>query len=400
MSLRGWIGAVLSRAGESGLFAAGGRRRVRRAGSVGVVLALCSASAWAAAGSGWSIEAGLSPPPVPRPFAEFLAVSCVSRTVCVAVGDSGQQPLVERWDGSKWSIQPSPNVAGGALSGVSCASSKACIAVGSLFGAGATSTLVERWNGSSWSILPTPESTSSLRGVSCTSARACVAVGTQSLDRFPSAKTLVERWNGGTWSIERTPKPTRRGPSSLFGVSCITSSACTAVGVFTICQPVCNSSPLVERWNGLRWSIQRAWAGRFAILLTGVSCTSTMACMAVGWCCAALMRPQAERWNGKTWSPEPTPTNRDSLLSSVSCASASACIAVGTYPRTMYGPSSQFPLVERWNGLRWSIQQTPSAYGAGLNGVSCTSETACTAVGAVDVPIWPLAERYSRPRHR
>jgi hypothetical protein len=337
MSLQGWIGWVLSRAGESGLFAAGGRRRVRRVGSVGVVLALCSASAWAAAGSGWSIEAGLSPPPLPRPFAEFLAVSCVSRTFCVAVGDSDQQPLVEDWNGSNWSIQPTPNVVGRrALSAVSCASSKACIAVGSLARAGGASfTLVERWHGSSWSILPTPElSGSSLRGVSCTSARACVAVGTQGLDRFPFSKALVEGWNGRTWSIERTPRPARGATSFLSSVSCITASACTAVGSFFPCGP-CSSSPLIERWNGLRWSIQRAWGGRFYILLTGVSCPSATACMAVGSCCAALERPQAERWDGKRWSPEPTPTNRESLLSSVSCASASACIAVGTYPRTM-----------------------------------------------------------------
>jgi hypothetical protein len=40
-------------------------------------------------------------------------------------------------------------------------------------------------------------------------------------------------------------------------------------------------------------------------------------------------------------------------------------------------------LAEHWDGKRWTIQPTPSLSGnATLLGVSCTSATACTAVGA------------------
>jgi hypothetical protein len=65
-----------------------------------------------------------------------------------------------------------------------------------------------------------------------------------------------------------------------------------------------------------------------------------------------------------------------SFLAGVSCSSASACLAVGF----AYGPR---PLGERWNGKRWSVEQIPGPVSAGLAGVSCVSETACTAVGVI-----------------
>jgi hypothetical protein len=41
-------------------------------------------------------------------------------------------------------------------------------------------------------------------------------------------------------------------------------------------------------------------------------------------------------------------------------------------------------VTERWNGKRWAIRPIPlpaGAIGGGLDGVSCASATACTAVG-------------------
>ncbi|MBV9535848.1 MAG: hypothetical protein JO321_10605 [Solirubrobacterales bacterium] len=93
--------------------------------------------------------------------------------------------LVERWNGTKWAIQKTPKPAGAfarALIGVSCTSARACTAVGDYGNsAGTDVTLVERWNGTKWAIQKTPNPVgaieSSLEGVSCTSARACTAVG-------------------------------------------------------------------------------------------------------------------------------------------------------------------------------------------------------------------------------
>jgi hypothetical protein len=67
-------------------------------------------------------------------------------------------------------------------------------------------------------------------------------------------------------------------------------------------------------------------------------------------------------------------------LSDVSCTSATACSAVGNYFSSSH---VTLPLAEGWNGTSWSIQATPvpgSAPGE-LNGVACIS-SGCTAAGA------------------
>lgn len=62
----------------------------------------------------------------------------------------------------------------------------------------------------------------------------------------------------------------------------------------------------------------------------------------------------------------------------MSCTSASACTAVGDYSNS----ATRVTLAERWNGTTWSIQHTPNPPQGGiLNGVSCPSASACTAVG-------------------
>src|SRR5207245_8482353 len=108
----------------------------------------------------------------------------------------------EAWNGSAWSVQPTPSPVGALtseLAGTSCISSTSCEAVGlHLTAAGAEVTLAEVWNGTSWSVQPTPNPSgalgSSLSAVSCASATACIAVG--SYFTSTSRDTLAEVWNG------------------------------------------------------------------------------------------------------------------------------------------------------------------------------------------------------------
>lgn len=121
-----------------------------------------------------------------------------------------------------------------------------------------------------------------------------------------------------------------------------------------------------------------------------VSCPVRQACVAVGTTLRGKgTAPQtllAERWNGRTWSvtyPALPAGANGGELTGVSCTSASACTAVGAF-FTSTGPGN--PLAERWNGHRWAIQHTPSS-GRGaipFAGVSCVSATSCTAVGFYD----------------
>src|SRR5436305_1135547 len=104
-----------------------------------------------AADPAWSVQAVPAPS---SPNGQLVAVSCVSSTVCVAVGSyvnsaNVRVPLAESWDGASWSVQPTPSPDGGTeveLDGVSCTSASDCTAVGSYDDAGGTQvTLAERW---------------------------------------------------------------------------------------------------------------------------------------------------------------------------------------------------------------------------------------------------------------
>lgn len=177
----------------------------------------------------------------------MLAVSCASATSCTTVGTVVHKPFAERWNGSEWSsITPSNPIGAteASLEGLSCTSSTACMAVGHFHeSTGKDKSLAESWNGSAWSELATPapeeaEGGTDLYGVSCLSSTSCFAVGRRINKekesggiKVPSEeRTVAETWNGSAWSLQTTPNPETNHWSAFSGVSCISSIACTAVG--------------------------------------------------------------------------------------------------------------------------------------------------------------------------
>jgi hypothetical protein len=304
--------------------------------------------------------------------------------------------------GSSWKLQPiqSSKIGQARLAAISCGAVTTCMAVGTerakSFG------FAELWNGSAWKPAviaePSGANLSGLQGVSCLSASACTVVG-YSFNTSGNEFTLAERWNGSHWSIESTPSPGVYGPQ-LFAVSCPTSTSCTAVGSY---QAVVSGpqQTLVEHWNGTAWSVQTSpnVSGSTFNLLTGVACTSASSCIAVGYSedGSGSEHMLAEGWNGTVWSIESTPYSSgltEGNFNGVSCTSATACTAVGNETSN----TELVTLVERWNGQAWAIQSSPSGYVGELEGVSCTSATACTATGMyepVNGPFITLAERWN-----
>jgi hypothetical protein len=196
------------------------------------------------------------------------------------------------------------------------------------------------------------------------------------------------------WAIQAAPAVPGLTSGQLSAVSCTSRTVCTAVGSYTNKANI--ALPLVERWNGSTWRIQRTPhpAGAKATSFSGVSCTSRTACTAVGGYTnkANIALPLAERWNGSAWriqrASHPAGA-RSASLSGVWCTSRTGCVAVGSYTNKV---NSELALAERWNGANWSIQRTPHPAGAkraSLSGVSCTSRTACTAVGGFGKPFDP-----------
>lgn len=393
------VGGVARAGGLSGI-SCPSARACTAVGSTSGSLTL--AQHWA--GSRWSVQ---DTPNGSHPATGQLnAVSCNSPTACTAVGSylstAGELPLVERWDGSSWAIQASAKVSPGAtrLVGVSCASLTMCIAVGWDAFSPARA-VVEAWDGTSWTIQPTPTPSGGadgtfLTGVSCTSPEACTAVG--STGRTGNTP-LVERWDGNAWTIQSAPEPANSG-AHLNAVSCTSPTDCTAVGGFTNGgPPPFIDRPLVESWDGSSWTIDPAPSPVGGGELAGVSCTSTSACTAVGYeGSTATGTTLAETWDGSAWTIDSTvtPNTGTNRLLGVSCTSGTACISVGGLAPTPTPPLTfgTQPGAEAWNGSSWTLQSTPGAVGvAAFNGISCPSPALCIAVGTTGDT--PLAELYS-----
>ncbi len=218
-----------------------------------------------------------------------------------------------------------------------------------------------------------------LYGVSCPVPDDCMAVG----DAGPShADTYAEAWNGSGWSI--LPIPSKHSGAfvadSLPGISCRSPSACVAVGDMTNSAGTVGKL-LAERWNGTHWTLMHP-PGSVRGSFVADSCTSAKACVAVGSLgnpAGLGGKPLIERWNGHSWKREPGPASvKKGYLSSISCTSASACTAVGA--------KSAGPLIVRWNGKHWILQKAPGAPSAALAAASCTAAKRCAAVGSTATP--------------
>jgi hypothetical protein len=255
-------------------------------------------------GSSWAIH-NVAPPPGAS-FETLMGISCSSPTRCVSVGEmiTGAAeiwPAVEFWDGTTWLPGLVPTPAGSdyaRLSAISCSSENACVAVGS-FGTGCASNsgctthaLAETWNGRTWSIENLPGLSDAreaeLHSVSCATPSACIAVGFSDPANSNQDYPLAESWNGSGWTIAPTP-PTYPGVAAarLSGVSCPAVDACATVGYQGFRREFHgeqSQEPLVDRWNGSNWTIERtpALQGPFNGAFTALSCVSPSSCAAVG----------------------------------------------------------------------------------------------------------------------
>jgi hypothetical protein len=205
-----------------------------------------------------------------------------------------------------------------------------------------------------------------------------------------------------TWTAQAVPLPSGATVGSLGGVSCTSASSCTAVGAYGTSAATGVDSLLAERWDGSRWTAGAVPqpSGGSGAHLSAVSCASATSCVAVGSYTVSSTQvetPLALSWNGSSWTAEDAvapPSDYGAGLDGVSCTSANSCIAVGSW---LTG-TTQDTLAEYWNGRTWTLQTSPSpnrSLEAELSGVSCVTAANCTAVGSYygEEPSGPYARK-------
>jgi hypothetical protein len=341
-------------------------------------------------GGGYDADTGIwSAPSVPAHGSETLVLTLVSATagtypvtaeVATASdpdpdstpgdGDPGED------DETSFTLQvATPTSApGGSFAGVSCPASDFCAAVGS-DPSGAD--LVDVRTNGSWAPVSGLTGGVAPAAVSCASPTACVAVGSGgSLD-----------WDGTSWTEAATVTPTGSRGTYLDAVSCPSATRCVAVGHYY--DQFSDALPLSEVWNGTSWSLVAMALPdpidqTVASYVDGVSCPSTSYCVAVGQHQASFqdaLQPLAEIFNGSSWSVHATAVAGPGILNGVSCSSPTACLAVG-----LVGNGSD--LAESWNGAQWSVT-TPAGVdlaASDLLGVSCLPSSCLSAGWRGDYP--------------
>ena len=211
-------------------------------------------------GTVWSVVPN---PPTSKPITDLTALAVVSANDVWAVGigtvedELGTATL--HWDGTAWSVVPSPNVVpevNNTLAGVTAIASNDVWAVGTQQPTSLTDphTLVLHWDGSQWSIVPSPNF-----GGNTVGNHLVAASGVSSNDVWAvgnsEAGTLTEHWDGSRWSVVATPGNGSEFPIALYGVVALASNNVWNVGEQLACSSCGLSQTLTERWNGRKWAI-------------------------------------------------------------------------------------------------------------------------------------------------
>lgn len=333
-----------------------------------------------ASASCWSVVSSPNPSP---DFNQLYGTSAISPRDIWAVGadDNGAggsfQALTEHWNGSAWSVVPSPNVGSSdyELDGVAAVASNDVWAVGTYYGTPAQ-TLTEHWNGRAWSVVPSANPGSAnnyLNSVTAVSSNDVWAAGTYHVDDAygPALVTLIEHWNGRVWSavtsankypegaanelnaitsVSRDGDNMHRDDLWAVGIACSPYTDCILNGTGTF-------QTMIEHWNGSTWSVVASPNyGTYQTRLNSVSGTSANDVWAVGGHCTDSdcngNQSLTEHWNGRAWSivPSPNPGSVFTGLFGVIAITPHDAWAVGSYcdENTCGNP------VLHWNGTNWT----------------------------------------------
>src|SRR5258708_15716217 len=207
-----------------------GHGRSGGAGGFGAIAALSESDAWAVGaheplprgiyplawhwdGQRWTAVPCPSPCSTGKPVRSSLAsVALDAPDDAWAVGDWSPiehtppvYPLIEHWNGAKWSIVPAPRSPGHSTGGVSAVAAISPTAAWALGDGGFI-----RWDGTRWRYLPSPPRTglgTDLTGLAVISARDIWVVGPKGATK---TRALTEHWNGSHVTIPPTPNPVNR----------------------------------------------------------------------------------------------------------------------------------------------------------------------------------------------
>lgn len=265
------------------------------------------------------------------------------------------QTLIEHYGGKRWQVVPSPDpTPNDVLYALTAISPDDLWAVGVADNRSRQDehTLTEHWNGSRWSVVPSP-GMGLLDTVAESSPNNVWAAGFRETDNgLKPIRNLIEHWDGRTWQTVPSPEPGAYGNGTA-AISVVSPQDVWGVGQAYLTER--HFEPTAEHWNGHDWT---------ATILPGKGIDSSLADLSAEgsndlWAAGEYEKTNPEvgevtltlleHWNGQRWSivTSPSPRN-DSLLKSVFVVSATDAWAVGSSANVEGG------FVLHWNGKEWA----------------------------------------------
>jgi hypothetical protein len=324
---------------------------------------------------------GLHVVPSPTvPFSTPNAVSADASNDIWAVGSSNpnngvtQQPLVEHFDGTSWSVSPSPTLPnGGTLRSVVALASNNVWAVGAGSNGGfIPGGLIEHFEGTKWSVVSGDSSvTGLLNGVTAVAANNIWAVGEGvTATSGGVAVDLIEHFDGSKWTAV---------PVNVFGrnqiLNAVSADAANDVWAVGLTGRSSAAAGQVLHFDGTSWSVVTAAPG---VLLQSVDAISPTNVWAVGTGLHGSGNA-IEHFDGTQWTVFPTPEpgggTFTGILTGIAAVSANDIWAVGRV-----GGQT---VTEHFDGTQWSLiaSPNPNPNNSSLAGVTALPNGTVVAVG-------------------
>lgn len=296
---------------------------------------------------------------------DLSSVSCPTASFCVALG--GDQPGVIWWNGKTWSLFKTPLPPPyGALTDVSCASPRFCLAVGDGGSSNEFRPLTELWNGRAWRLVGSRQAFQvgdDLGAVTCI-RQACIGVKSHF-----KRSGILDSWMTDRWVAIGGPRLSRGEQYDLTGTACLSASTCWAVGSMVSADELHYSALTLEDHHGTLSMPPASEEGRprratwKGYDLQAVSCADLEFCMAVGEHAPRIddVLSVSDEWGGARWHFVPSATEPAGIgddLTAVTCSEPSFCLAGGERWNEAVGVLTA-ALIEAWNGSAWRIVKLP-----------------------------------------
>jgi hypothetical protein len=243
------------------------------------------------------------------------------------------------------------------LSGVAAISAADAWAVGAARSQTHAGNLAVHWDGRGWQQVSTPAG-AGLFGVTARAANDVWAVGTTTTD----GGGYTAHWNGHEWTQLPSPAPADLPADRSITLFAVTARAADDVWAVGCAVGAEFGYPIVQHWDGKRWSASPIPMSGNRSCLRSVSARAADDVWAVGFQPGTQgLQPLALHWNGNQWSTVDTA----GPLGPARTGSFTSVIALAANDVWAFGGYLEF--AQHWNGTQWQHLQPPPGVGIETN---------------------------------